>query len=271
MFFLILSMVNIVAKIADKAKEVGKTVISDVLRVAKSPAMNFIPLGAMGSSAKQIPAVVQATTKPSVMSKIGGGVKTIWKSATTPKMPTLKQFLGGTAFFIGAQKAFQAGRSGVSGERFNPIPTKGEILRAGGAGFSPTFAVGGATTGAIELFGKTARDSARGTGQELIDMLKKQQDLGMSKIEGGIDYTKNKIPELIPSIPSFNFPQMTSPANLTIGMPSAPSVSMAMPSISVGGGGGLDLAMLALLAGAGGGYLLGRKRRKKKYKKRKKR
>lgn len=260
-------MVNVVATITGKAKEIGKTVISDVIRVAKSPAVNFIPAVGLMSSAKSAPVVVSKA--PSVLSRLGSGAKTVWNAVTTPKMPTLKQFLGGTAFFVGAQKAFQAGRSGVSGEKFNPVPTKRELLRAGGAGFSPTFAVLGGTTGAIELFGKKTIEASKGGGQDLLDLMRKKTDLGMSKIEGGIDYAKDNIP----SMPTFNFPSMpTTPTNVTLGMPSAPSVSTIMPSISVGGGGGgLDLAMLALLMGAGGGYLLGRKRKKKKYKKRKKR
>lgn len=208
-----------------------------------------------------------------IVSKAGGlvkqGVSSAYKAITTAKLPSPKTWIAGTAGLIGMHTAFKAARSSITGEKFSPVPNFGDVLRSGAGALSPFGAGMGATAGLLEVLGKKAMPNPRMPWEQPVNYGKSQA----SDLELAQDKLKNFIDVQVDKIPNMNMPFQLPSTSTNISLPAMtmPSTSITMPSMNVsGGGGGLDMAMLALLLGGAGGYLVGRKRKKKRYKKRRK-
>lgn len=197
---------------------------------------------------------------------VGGGFAKAGKGILSfAKRATLSPFSGmtfkkaalsglGTAFGVPAAiEGTKAIYSAASGRPYKMTNWKTMLKTAIGAPFVPAVV---RPIAALAGFGRRGGGAAVAKGTEIYQTL----------IPGGIaPRVADTITNPFPTIPSARY--RGGDVNIMTPAPPAGESTIFAPSISAGGGGGVDPMMLAVLAGAGLlGYGIGRRRRKKKKK-----
>ena len=205
------------------------------------------------------PIGVASSGAVSLASRAGAGIRNLAQRALGNPLAGggLRGFMGrlrGRALGLGIGfETFQVGRSVASGQPIKWLPN---FPLLGSFILNPISTGFGFALGAGEKVSKQAINLAQNIRQPMIPPI----TFDVPEIKG--------LPEKFPDV-DFQSSVMTPSPSFAY----APSSTAPSLSISGGfGGGGIDPAMLALLAGAiGGGYLLGRRKRKRKYKKKRRR